>query len=189
MKNNIEAMLQDMGTIPFIDRFYHGDKRFSLKASDFHVYGLNRFSDTFILPEGLIFNNEHNNYGLILTAPRKKKRVNVAIVGFNITNDILDCVYIAGARKRYRELCPIKWDVGLYQHLINLAKDSGAEECHLIPSHLIQSSEKYHGANKFASQEGNDPIRHGRLNQRYDKVAEYHGMKFDSSIDRYVMRV
>ena len=187
MRKSVEAILQDMGNIYFNERFYHGDRRFSLKASDYRIFSINTLSDKFTPPEGLIFYRDYNNYALVLTAPRKGKLVNAAMVGFNVEDDILDCVYFAGGRKRYRELCPVKWDVGLCQHVIDIANEADAKAVHVVPGHLVQSSKKFHGSDRFSSHEGNDPVRHGRLNKRYDSVAKYHGMKYDAEADRYVM--
>src|SRR3989344_2663103 len=103
-------------------KYFHGDSRFQAKASDYTTKGLRSNSPHFVLPQPVLFNPDHTDYGLALRAQKKGKTVNAAVLGFNAIDKLADCLEIHGGRGMYGSLSPVWWDGVLLNALIEVAR-------------------------------------------------------------------
>lgn len=95
----------------------------------------------------------------------------IALIGFDIDDDIVLVKQIQG-RQGYKEhLTPLKWERMLLAVVVQVARQSGLKEVRVQPAH----KNKWHTVNERAT--------NGRGKMLYDVTARRSGFKFDKEAD------
>jgi hypothetical protein len=165
---SLEALVDSIDGFPIDPRFFRRDPRFSLRVSDYSVRGY-RKGGSQDLPD-VNFSPEQTGYAVILQAPRKGKKLDIALAGFNSSEGIIDCLQLQGGANRYRELIQLShWEQILLRQLEELGRKSGLSEVRVIPSWMLPYEESE------------------RLFKRYDASAKSCGFKYSDTEQRYIL--
>ncbi len=125
-------------------------------------------------PTGISFNPDRTPYAQILVSKKREQKIDVAVSGFRILDNVIDCLQLQGgkSKSKYWALSQFAWRSALLDNLIRLGKDVGFREIRLIPAKLIDDIDKSNGE---------------RLIETYDKMAEKYGFRYSEINRRFIL--
>ncbi len=160
--------------------YYHHNPGFSLKPFDYRIRGITE-SESHGLPNGVPFNPNYTNFGLVLQAPRKGKTIDVAVAGFNADNGVADCLQIQAGKGRLREITPLEWYGAQLESLIELAEIAELYAVQVIPHTLIEISSTLSAGQIERINIKNESI--------YDRNAISHNFRYSENAKRFILEL
>ena len=151
-------------------RYLIGDSRFNVKSNDYFLDGF--LGQEKNLDDNVLFNKDYTCYGISLNGKIKSNFVNCAVLGFNIVDNVSDCLEIHGVKGMYNLLSPIRWDEILLNSLVDISKMSDFDAVIVIPGLSVD------GANEY---------NYSRLEKRYDYNARSQGFLFSEKENRFIL--
>ena len=171
MRAELNSHIDSYGSKNVDSRFFRGDSRLPMLASDYSTRSARRDGKD-SLPNDVLFNPNYTEYCIALQTRRGQKKVDSAVIGFNLENSVLDCLQIQGERGRYKELSPVDWDRALLFEVIMCGLTTHASAVSVIPTSLVEC----------------DPlVDYEKLRKRYDVNAKSFGFLYSSEMGRFVL--
>ena len=170
---DIDARILLGQNIPINPKHFVQHPLYPLKASDYLVRSYKSGSGL-PNPSEINFMPEITPYALILTASRNDRRADVAICGFAIIEDVIDCRQLQGGRRRYLELSRIAWEYELMDNLIAIGISEGFREIRMIPASKLRII---------------DRKDEERLVRRYDDTARAYGFNYSANDRRHILEL
>jgi len=153
-------------------KYYIGDRRIKTNIDDYsfasYKNGDNGISLNYNFSKDILFNPDYTENGIFL----KYKGLDSAVIGFNISNNSVDCLQIQGGRKRFKQLTPIEWDKGLVEELLNYSIFNNMKRVTILPWFKVEGDEFF--------------LKEKKLRKRYDLNAIYHNFKFSNLEKLYI---
>ncbi len=125
MDENISNLINKIEGDQVNKKYFLGHNTISIGSKDYQFRGI--VKNKHDSPKGILFDYHSTNYGIVLEAPKRNKLLDVAVLGFNINDNIIDCLQIQGGRGRYRELTPLQWDSALLDKTIQLGRKASCQ--------------------------------------------------------------
>ena len=147
-------------------------KGFHYTAEQYSKRGLIGTSPDYVPLEKIIFKPTHTNYGVVLQGPKKGRKIDIAVLGFNATEDVSDCLEIHGGRGMYGPLSCVRWETELLSTFVSVSRLAGMQAAQLIPAIEV---------------EGLDGNNYERLMRLYNINASNQGFRFSKEARRFIL--
>ncbi len=163
--------LSILETLKINSKFYIGNKRFSTKIEDYSFSGFSPFYPI-ETSKDIMFKKDFTNFGIFLYC----RKLESAVLGFNVNQSVIDCLQIQGGRRRFKQLISIAWDRALLESLILLAKkEKEIKAITIVPSFKVEGDINLMNPDK--------------LRKRYDLNAKFFGFRYSNTEEKHILEV
>ncbi len=170
----IDSAIDSFGIRPIDPKFFIGDKRLMLTQDDYRLRAFRKDGEM-SPPNNVFFRDDLTPYAIILQALDHKIQMDdVALLGFDVCYNMVNCLQVQGGKGRFRELSPLSWDRLLLSQLVDISREASFGAVTMVPIHEVN------GFNEDNAE---------RLLNRYDLNAVSQGFRYSKELDRYVLEL